>query len=84
MKATFEFDMNEPEDVMDHKRMTKALDMALVLWEIKRNAQKKIHDSLDYMEEDKPKTAHEAAELIFDMIYELMEDYNINVDELIN
>jgi hypothetical protein len=84
MKATFEFDMNEPDDVMDHKRMTKALDMALVLWELKHNAQKKIHDSLDYMEEDKPKTAHEAAELIFDMIYELMEDYNINVDELIN
>jgi 1,4-alpha-glucan branching enzyme len=83
MKATFEFDMNEPEDVMEHRRMSKALDMALVLWEIKHNAQKKIHDSLDYTEEDKPKTAHEAAELIFDMIYQLMEDYNINVDELI-
>ena len=83
MKATFEFDMNEPEDVIEHRRMSKALDMALVLWEIKHNAQKKIHDSLDYTEEDKPKTAHEAAELIFDMIYQLMEDYNINVDELI-
>ena len=83
MKATFEFDMNEPEDVMEHRRMSKALDMALVLWEIKHNAQKKIHDSLDYTEEDKPKTAHEVAELIFDMIYQLMEDYNINVDELI-
>lgn len=83
MKATFEFDFNEPEDIKDHKRMTKALDMALVLWELKNNAQRKIYDSLDYTEEDKPKTAHEAVELVFDMIYQLMEDYNINVDELI-
>ena len=83
MKATFEFDMNEPDDLMEHRRMTNALDMALVLWEIKHNAQKKIHDSLDYTEEDKPKTAHETAELVFNMIYELMENHGINIDNLI-
>lgn len=84
MKAKFEFDFNEPDDVMDHKRMSKSLDMALVLWELKNNAQKKIHDALDYIEEEKPKTAHEAVDLVFDMIYELMHDYNINMDELVN
>lgn len=83
MKATFEFDMNELDDMMDHKRMSNALSMALVLWELKHNAQRKIYDSLDYMEEDKPKTAHETAELVFDMIYQLMEDHGINIDNLI-
>jgi|LakMenE18May11ns_1017448.scaffolds.fasta_scaffold9396798_4 hypothetical protein len=83
MKATFEFDMNEPEDVMEHRRMSKALDMALVLWEIKHNVRRKINYSLDYTEENKPKTAHETAELVFDMIYELMEDHGINIDNLI-
>jgi len=83
MKATFEFDMNELDDMMDHKRMSNALSMALVLWELKHNAQRKIYDSLDYMEEDKPKTAHETAELVFDMIYQLMEDHGVNIDNLI-
>jgi len=83
MIATFKFDMNDPEDMMDHKRMIKALDMALVLWELRTNAQKKIYDSLDYMQEDKPKTAYEGVEMVFEMLYQLMDDHNINVDELI-
>ena len=83
MKATFEFDMNEPEDKSDHKRMSKALDMALVLWELKHNAQKKIYDSFDYMEEDKPKTAYEGVEIVFEMLHQLMEDHGLNMDDLI-
>lgn len=84
MKATFEFDMNDPEDVMDHKRMSKSLDMALVLWELKNNAQKKIHYHLDDTEKEKPRTAYEAVDLVFDIIYELMRDYNIDMDELVH
>ena len=83
MKATFEFDMNEPEDKSDHKRMSKALDMALVLWELKHNAQKRIYDSFDYMEEDKPKTAYEGVEIVFKMLHQLMEDHGLNMDDLI-
>jgi hypothetical protein len=83
MKATFEFDMNEPEDRNDHKRMSKALDRALVLWEIKNNAQKKIYDSLDYMEEDKSKTAYDGVEIVFEMLHQLMYDHNLNMDDLI-
>lgn len=83
MIATFKFDMNDPEDMMDHKKMTKALDMALVLWELRTNAQKKIYDSLDYMQEDKPKTAYEDVEMVFEMLYQLMDDHNVNIDDLI-
>jgi hypothetical protein len=83
MKAKFEFDFNEPDDVMDHRRMTKALDMALVLWEIKNNAQKKIYDSLDYMEEDKPKTAYDGVEMVFEMLHQLMYDHSLNMDDLV-
>jgi hypothetical protein len=83
MKAKFEFDFNEPGDAMDHRRMTKALDMALVLWEIKNNAQKKIYDSLDYMEEDKPKTAYDGVEMVFEMLHQLMYDHSLNMDDLV-
>ena len=34
MKATLEFNMDEPEDVMAHLRCAKSLDMALALWDI--------------------------------------------------
>ena len=83
MKAKFEFDFNEPDDAMAHKRMTKALDMALVLWELKHNAHIKILESLDYMEEDKPKTAYDGINLVFKMIQQLMEEHGLNMDDLV-
>lgn len=83
MKAKFEFDFNEPGDARDHRRMTKALDMALVLWEIKNNAQKKIYDSLDYMEEDGPKTTYDGVEMVFEMLHQLMYDHGLNMDDLV-
>jgi hypothetical protein len=35
MEATLKFNLDDPEDVMAHKRCVKALEMALLLWQIK-------------------------------------------------
>lgn len=34
MKAKFEFDLDDPDEKMEHMRCTKALDMAIALWDI--------------------------------------------------
>ena len=49
MKATFVFDMNDPEDMMDHKRMSNALGMSLVLWEIKINVNDEYEEGMFYL-----------------------------------
>jgi hypothetical protein len=82
MKATFEFDMNELEDVMEHKRMSHSLGMALVLWELKNNAKRKMEDIID-SSDIKPLSGQDTLDKFFDLFYELMEDQGINIDNLI-
>jgi xylose isomerase len=79
MKATFVFDMNDPDDIMDHKRMSNALGMALVLWEIKVNVKKKMEYTLD----TDNLSGQETLDRVFEMIGELMEDQGLNMENLI-
>jgi hypothetical protein len=79
MKATFVFDMNDPEDMMDHKRMSNALGMALVLWELKVNVKKKMENILD----TDNLSGQETLDRVFEMIGELMEDQGLNMENLI-
>jgi hypothetical protein len=79
MKATFVFDMNDLEDMMDHKRMSNALGMALVLWEIKVNVKKK----MEYILDTDNLSGQETLDRVFEMIGELMEDQGLNMENLI-
>jgi hypothetical protein len=79
MKATFVFDMNDPEDMMDHKRMSNALGMALVLWELKVNVKKK----MEYILDTDNLSGQETLDRVFEMIGELMEDQGLNMENLI-
>ncbi len=79
MKATFVFDMNDPDDIMDHKRMSNALGMALVLWELKVNVKKKMENILD----TDNLSGQETLDRVFEMIGELMEDQGLNMENLI-
>jgi hypothetical protein len=79
MKATFVFDMNDPEDMMDHKRMSHALGMALVLWELKVNVKKK----MEYVLDTDNLSGQETLDRVFEMIGELMEDQGLNMENLI-
>jgi hypothetical protein len=73
MKAILEFDLGEQEDKMDHLRCVKSTDMALFIWELEKNFWRKWkHDETDF-NLDNYKEA----------LYDLMQEHNINVDELI-
>ena len=79
-KATLEYDLSDPDDVMEHKRAVKSLDMAMALWDIVHNTKKCLEWSMEGKEIDK----YDALELVYQKIHEILDDHNINTDELIN
>jgi hypothetical protein len=78
-KAKLEYDLNEPDDVMAHKRAVKSLDLTLALWTITHNTKKSLEWSMEGKEMDK----YDALELVYERIYEIMSEHNINLDDLI-
>jgi hypothetical protein len=76
MKATLEFNLDDPDDRMAHMRCVKSLDMAIVLSDISYNLRRRTENS-------NLQTADEAIGEIFDAINGLYEDYNINISDLI-
>ena len=84
MKAILEFNFDEADDRMEHKRCVKALDMALVLWEFYHNSRK----SLEYKVDDKIKkdntfNPYDTIDLIYEHFGELLDEYDINIDYLV-
>ena len=79
-KAILEYDLNDSEDSMAHMRSVKSLDMAMALWTITHNTKK----SLEWSMEGKDMNKYDALELVYEKIYEIMEEHNINLDDLIH
>jgi hypothetical protein len=79
-EAILKFDLNDVDDRMAHLRSVKSLDMAMALWEITHNTKKGLEWSLEGKDLDK----YDTLELVFEKIYEILNDNNINTDELIN
>jgi hypothetical protein len=79
-KAKIEFDLNEPDDVMAHKRAVKATDLALAIWEITHNTKKGLEWTMEGKEIDK----YEALDMVYEKIYEILDEHNIRLDDLIN
>jgi hypothetical protein len=83
MKATLSYNLNDPDDRMAHMRAVKSLDMASALFEITRNLKKKIehrYEDIDNTNND----VFDGIDAVFDEIYGILEDNNIDIDELIN
>ena len=81
MKAVLKFDLDDPNDIISHKRCVKSLDMACVLFEIQSNLKRSLEHryeaadtSLDYFF-----VLYE----VFMEIGKLMEEHNINLEEII-
>ena len=79
-KATLEFDLNDPDDIMAHLRAVKSLDMALVLWEMAYNAKKGIKYDIEGKKIECP---YEAVDMVFEKLWEELNEHGINLDELI-
>jgi hypothetical protein len=78
-EAILKYNLNDADDSMAHMRAVKSLDMALALWELlnnsKRTLERKMHDT----EMDK----YEALDMVYERIYELMDEHNLKLDDLI-
>ena len=83
MKATLSYNLNDPDDRMSHMRAVKSLDMASALFDITRNLKKQVErrfEDIDNTNND----VFDGIEAVFDEIYNILEDNNIDIDELIN
>ena len=83
MKATLSYNLNDPDDRMAHLRAVKSLDMASALFDITRNLRNKIqnrYEDIDNTNND----VFDGIDAVFDEIYNILEDNNIEIDELIN
>jgi hypothetical protein len=78
-EAILKYDLNDSDDSMAHMRAVKSLDMALALWDITHNTKKSIEWSLEGKEINK----YEVLDLVYERIYEILDEHNIKLDDLI-
>jgi len=79
MKGKIKFDLNNPEDQSKFKRVFKADDMAFALFEILRNTKKQLEWSLEGKDIDK----YDTLELIYEKIWDIVNEHNIDIDDII-
>ena len=83
-EAILKYDLNDTDDAMAHMRAVKSLDMALALWEIVHNTKKGIGYTLegkDYKGESV--SNYEVLNMVYERIYEILDEHNIKLDDLI-
>jgi hypothetical protein len=78
-KATLTFDLDDRDDRIEFERMTKALDMAMMLWELQMNGYRKF---TKYNERQEA-AYQEGIEEVFEYIRGLLREHNIDVEQLI-
>jgi hypothetical protein len=78
-KATLTFDLSDGDDRVEFNRITKARDMAMLLWEIDMNGYRKF---TKYNERQEG-AYQEGIEEVFEYIRELLKEHQIDVEQLI-
>jgi len=78
-KATLTFDLTDFDDRFEYTRMIKALDMAMMLWELQMNGYRKFTKYNDRQDD----AYQEGIEEVFEYIRGLMREHNIDVEQLI-
>jgi hypothetical protein len=79
-KATLEYNLDDPYDQQAHLRAVKSVDMASFIFQLISNEKK----SIMYQLENRDMKDWETVNLVFDRIHELLDEYGINIDELIS
>ena len=78
-KAILEFNLDEFEDETAHMRCVKAKDMALALWDLDQH----LRAQTKYAPDSMPGEVYDALQETRDKLYEIMNSYNIDLDELL-
>jgi hypothetical protein len=83
MKAILEF--NLPEDNLEYLQVIKASDMATALWQITHNLKKQcMREAETNNESVESQYVIDGINLVYEKIYQILDDNNINVDEINN
>ena len=78
MKATLEFDLNEPDDIQAHLRCVKSMDLVLFILKIEANLRGKVkHGNLTDCQ-------YETIDKFREEFYQEMNQMGINTDELVS
>jgi hypothetical protein len=77
--ATLTFDLTDFDDRMEFNRATKALDMAMMLWELQMNGYRKFTKYNDRQDG----VYQEGIEEVFEYIRGLLREHSIEVEQLI-
>jgi hypothetical protein len=75
--AILKFDLEDVDDKRSHLRCIKSSDMVLALWEFTRNSRKSLENS--YKE---GQDFYDGVDETYKRLFELFEDYHIDIDEL--
>jgi hypothetical protein len=78
-KATLTFDLTDFDDRFEYTRMIKALDMAMMLWELQMNGYRKFTKYNERQDD----AYQEGIEEVFEYIRGLLREHNIDVEQLI-
>ena len=77
--ATLIFDLTDFDDRIEFNRATKAIDMAMMLWELEMNGYRKFTKYNDRQEG----AYQEGIEEVFEYIRKLLKEHQIDVEQLI-
>lgn len=83
MKAKLIYNLNNPDDRMAHLRAIKSMDMASALFEITTNLKKRIENRFENIDNTN-NDVFDGVDAVFEGIYNIIKDNDIDIDELIN
>jgi len=83
MKAKLIYNLNNPDDRMAHLRAIKSIDMASALFEITTNLKKRIENRFENIDNTN-NDVFDGIDAVFEGIYNIIKDNDIDIDELIN
>lgn len=84
MEAILKFNLNDQDDNASHMRCVKSDDMAFVLFDLLHNTRDKVEHIIEIAEDTNQNIdANDAIELLYQEIYNLLEKYNVDIDELL-
>ena len=82
--ATITFDLTDFDDRMEHERAIKSGDLAMFIWELVYNSKKELEYKIESAIERDPETSpYDLLEMIYQRIYDLLDENGIVIDRLV-
>lgn len=80
MKAILKFDLTDPEDMVEFRRVNKSNELAAAIFHFKYNTVSRIKNTLynELLSND------DLVDHIFEIFNNVLEEHDINIDELIS